>query len=207
MNNRLFNLPNNILSEIYEYDTTYRIIFKNQCNYEIWKKSFVIFKYSLLSNLFFQNKPILRGKIHTLLEYLFEDESVYWFRYDWYSQTKSVEKPMVSDICINGYWMGRKFIYNMKQILWTDDTNDTDDSNNNHFDYEYASHHETLFMEITLRYPCSNNRIRHHHFNCIIYSNQLYLDNIEDGYKFPTYVHKYSDDKFTIMQYFDPEYI
>lgn len=208
--NRLFNLPNNILSEIYEYDTTYRDIFKKQCHFDIWQKSFSHFKYGLLSNIFFQNKHILRGKIHTLLEYLFEDESATWFRYSWYDgQTKSVEKPMVSELSIGGNWKGNKFIYNTKQNLWTDDTYDTDDSNNNYFDDdEYGSeNHETLYVEIYLRYPCLNNRVKHHTFSCIIYSNQLYCENQQDGYKFPTYVYKYSDDKFTILQYFDPEYI
>ena len=92
--------------------------------------------------------------------------------------------------------------------LLTDDTNDTDDSNNNYFDDEYGSeNHETLYVEIYLRYPCLNNRVKHHTFSCIIYSNQLYCENQQDGYKFPTYVHKYSDNNYTIMQYFDPEYI
>jgi hypothetical protein len=114
---------------------------------------------------------------------------------------------MVSDLYIVGNWMGKKFTYN-KNILWTDDTNNTDDNNNRYYDdfddndWMYGSDHETLFVEIYLRYPCPNNRVKHHWFSCIIYSNQLYRDNIEDGYTFPTYVHKYSDNNFTIMQYF-----
>lgn len=36
MNNRLFNLPNNILMEIYQYDDTYRDIFKKMIIHEMW---------------------------------------------------------------------------------------------------------------------------------------------------------------------------
>ena len=213
----LFNLPNNILSNIYEYDDTYRNIFRKNILYAIWKKSFSHFKYNLLSNIFFQNRPILQGKVYTLLEYLFEDESATWFKFCWYDQTKSVEKPMISDICVVGTWTGgKKFSYS-RNILWTDDDNNTDDTNNNYFDdfdyydddWWYGSNHETLFMEITLRYPYPNNpnRVIHHHFDCIIYSNQQYHGNLEDGYKFTDYLYKYSDNNYTIMQFFDPEYI
>ena len=209
--NLLFNLPNNIISEIYEYDTTYRDIFTKYILHEIWKRSFVNLKYSLLSNIFFQNRPILRGKVNTLLEYLFEDDSAWWFRYNWYDQTKSTEKPMISDICLVGTWTGGKKFSYRRNILWTDDDNNTDDTNNNYFDDDvddwYGSNHETLFVETTLRYPSPNNRIKHHHFDCIIYSNQQYRGNIEGGYKFPDYIYKYNDNNYTIMQYFDPEYI
>ena len=36
----IFNLPANILSEIYEMDSTFRDKFKDEINYDIWVNSF-----------------------------------------------------------------------------------------------------------------------------------------------------------------------
>lgn len=206
--NRLFSLPENIISNIYDFDPTYHKYFKKYILHEIWKGSFVHFKHNLLSNPFFQSKPILRGKIYTLLKYLFEDETTTWFRYDWYDEHKSVEKPMTSDLIIMGSWMDKKFNYNIKtHFLWTDDCNDTDDDNNNYFNYfDYFDNvnHDTFFVEVYLKYPCLNTRVKTHYFNSIIYSNQQYQENLDSGYQYTRYLYKYNDTNNTIMQYLYP---
>ena len=203
--NRLFSLPDNIISIIYDFDSTYHDIFKKNIIHDIWRGSFVHFKHNLLSNTFFQNKPILRGKIYTLLKYLLEDETATWFRYDEY---KSVEKPMTSDLVIMGKWMNKKFYYNIKtHFLWTDDNNDTDDTNDNYFNYfDYFENvnHDTFYVEVYFKHPYFNNRMKTHNFNCIIYSNQQYQENLDDGYKYTNYMYKYNDTNYTIMQYLFP---
>ncbi len=206
--NRLFNLPDTIISNIYDFDSTFHDIFKKKILHEIWRSSFVHFKHNLLSNPFFQNKPILQGKIYTLLKYLFEDETTTWFRYDWYDETKSVEKPMTSDLVIMGNWMNKRFNYNIKtHMLLTDDDNDIDDTNENffnYFDYFDNVNHDTLFVVVYLKYPYFNNRVKTHHFNCIIYSNQQYQENLDDGYQYTNYMYKYNDTNYTIMQHLYP---
>lgn len=68
--NRLFNLPNNILSEIYEYDSTYRDIFKKNIIYEIWKRSFHLWRENYISNTHY----LYRTKCNAFLKYVFNLE-------------------------------------------------------------------------------------------------------------------------------------
>lgn len=84
-----FNLPTNILNEIYEYDSTYRDIFKKQCLLELVQK---------LSNhcLFNNNKHNLQGKIYTLFKYLCEKEPNIWFKYNYYEEKSHMRSDDIS---------------------------------------------------------------------------------------------------------------
>ena len=192
MNNRLFNLPNNILSEIYEMDDTYRDIFKKQCLYAIWKGSFAHFKYNLLSNDFFNNKPILRDKIKTILEYLFEDDSVCWFKYHWYDRPTD-EKPMPNDIHIICYWNGYTFTYNYHTLDKIDSTF-PDDSR--------EEEQDSVYFDIGLRY-ISTFPFKYHKFKGYVFTNKLYQEYISNNRYNPKQhnLYKYNDERFTVIQY------
>ena len=72
MTNRLFNLPSNILSTIYEMDSTYRGKIKEEINTEIFKKSFDIFRKKFIQKDMFRYEPqILADKFDVLLQFLF----------------------------------------------------------------------------------------------------------------------------------------
>ena len=193
MNNRLFNLPSNILSEIYEYDDTYRDIFKKQCLFEIWKRSFTHFKYNLLSNEFFNNKPILRDKIKTILEYLFENDSVCWFKYHWYDKPTD-EKPMPNDIHIICNYMKYQFSYNyiLKNKLYTN----PDDV------CEEEEGQDSVYVDIGLRY-ISTFPFKYHNFKGYVFSNKLYQEYISNNGYYPKQhnLYKYNDERFTVIQY------
>ncbi len=186
MNNRLFNLPNNILSEIYKYDTTYHDILKNKILFDIWKMSFIKYKYNLLSNKFFITKPNLQRIIKTLLEYLFEDETATWFKYHWYDKPTD-QKPMTNDIHIDCNWHVYKFnTINNKLFtnIWDDVYIDVDDDVN-------------VNVIVRLKYyPYMNNTTseRYHSFKCIIISKlHTYIDSAR-------YLYKYSNNEYTVMQ-------
>lgn len=66
----LFNLPANILSNIYEYDDTYRKLFKKNIIYEIWKISFEIWRNNYISNTHY----LYRTKCNAFLRYVFNLE-------------------------------------------------------------------------------------------------------------------------------------
>lgn len=185
---RLFNLPSNILSEIYEYDSTYRDIFKKQCLYDIWQNAFSHFKYNLLSNTFFQNKPILRDKIKTLLEYLFEDETATWFKYHWYDKPTD-KKPMPNDIHFRGYSNGYTFTYNFisDYKLYTTFPDDVCEEEG-----------QDLYVDIGLRYV-STFPFRYHNFKGYVLSNKLYQEYRYNPKQHNLY--KYNDERFTVIQY------
>ena len=69
--NRLFNLPSNILSEIYEYDNTYRDIFKKMIIYEIWVRSLELWRDNYVSNIVHY---LYRTKCNAFLKYVFHLE-------------------------------------------------------------------------------------------------------------------------------------
>lgn len=212
----LFNLPANILSNIYEYDPTYHDIFKNKILFEIWKRSFVQYKYNLLSNKFFITKPNLRKIIKTLLEYLFEDETATWFKYHWYDNPTD-KKPMTNDIRISCRWHIYTFsIINNKLFtnMWHDTNIDV---------YE-----ENIFeVNVGLKYyPYINNTERYHSFKGIIVSklhskNRPNAGTVMTGtepyfgnQRFPfvpfhtfnsaQYLYKYSNDEYTVMHDIKP---
>lgn len=92
MNNQLFNLPSSILSNIYEYDSTFKDIFKKQCLLELDEK---LSNHSLFNN----NKHNLQGKLYTLFEFLCKKEPNIWFKYNYYEKNP-IEKPPMCDIYI-----------------------------------------------------------------------------------------------------------
>ena len=68
--NRLFSLPDNILSDIYAMDTTYRDKIQNVIKYEIFNNSWVRFRNKFLSQSVFINETIVSRKIQLIFEYL-----------------------------------------------------------------------------------------------------------------------------------------
>lgn len=190
--NRLFDLPSNILSEIYEMDDTFRDIFKNQCLYAIWKRSFAHFKYNLLSQEFFNNKPILQSKLKTILEYLFEDDSVCWFKYHWYDRPTD-KKPMPNDIHFRGYSNGYTFTYNYisDYKLYTTFPHDVCEEEG-----------QDLYVDIGLRYV-STFPFRYHNFKGYVLTNKLYQEYISNNRYNPKQhnLYKYNDERFTVIQY------
>ncbi len=86
----LFNLPENILSSIYEMDTTFRDKFRDEINNEIWIHSFDRFRKKLITNSQIDGKPpIVTRKLDILLQYLFE--------YEISCYNKSIIKGLVPD--------------------------------------------------------------------------------------------------------------
>ena len=68
-----FSLPSNILSNIYEMDTTFRDKFKDQINTQIWEKSYDIFRKKLVNQNVFDDTPIIASKLDVLLQYLINE--------------------------------------------------------------------------------------------------------------------------------------
>ena len=71
MTNCLFNLPANILTEIYEMDSTYRDKIKKEINKEIYKSSFDRFRKKYTENLMNQHPQIIH-KFDVLLKFVFD---------------------------------------------------------------------------------------------------------------------------------------
>ena len=84
-----FNLPANILSNIYEMDPTYRDIFRDEINYDIWVNSFDKFRRNFITDPRFDGELNVSRKFDTLLRYLFE--------YEVSGYNQSVIKGMVPD--------------------------------------------------------------------------------------------------------------
>jgi len=105
----LFELPSNILSNIYEMDTTYRFIFKTQISPEIISKSYDTFRNNFINNPWFENEPpIISRKINVLLEYLFK-----------YENRSIINKMNADQISIDINWKGMDY---SNQTISIDDT-------------------------------------------------------------------------------------
>lgn len=189
--NRLFNLPDNILSTIYNMDNTFRDKLK-QCHHDIWKKSFVRFRYEFLSNQFFENKPILKNKIKYLFEFLFDnydkEQEKYncWFKYEMHTEHgehSMFSKPMPSDIVINATWKKQNFKYiNGKFEMDARNTdNDIDDVDDNFNISTDNWTEQTLYISIRVSYFHKTNfHRRDYGFRGNVYSNKHYNQNLKD---------------------------
>ena len=65
-----FNLPSNILSNIYNMDSTFRDKFKDQINTQIWEKSYDMFRKKLIKQSVFDDTPIIARKLDVFIQYL-----------------------------------------------------------------------------------------------------------------------------------------
>lgn len=70
MNNRLFSLPEHILSNIYAMDSTYRDKIQNEIKTEIFKSSWDTFRREFISHSIFKNEHITIRKFDLLIKYL-----------------------------------------------------------------------------------------------------------------------------------------
>lgn len=70
MNNRLFSLPEHILSDIYTMDSTYRDKIQNEIKTEILKSSWNTFRREFISHSIFKNEHITIRKFDLLIKYL-----------------------------------------------------------------------------------------------------------------------------------------
>jgi hypothetical protein len=103
--NRLFSLPENILSKIYEMDTTYSDKFQKDVKYEIFNSSWVRFRNKFLSNSAFTNEPIVSRKFELIFEYL--------------QCRKSGYKSLHCDqITITSFW--KRLVYNNCNISYSE---------------------------------------------------------------------------------------
>ena len=222
--NHFFNLPSNILSDIYSMDNTFRDQFKT-CHHDIWFKSFDIFVYNFISNTFFDNKPILKNKFKYLFEILFNnydkehEKYCCWFNYEThtsYGEHSMFEKPMPSDIVINAIWKKQRFEYkNYKFVM--DSTNTQNDIDDIYIPIEQCTH-ESLYVIISVPYYHKYNfHERSYGFRGNVLSNKHYIQNLKDelewygedflkishyGTRESSYfdLYKCSNDEYTIVQ-------
>jgi hypothetical protein len=105
----LFDLPNDILSKIYDYDGTYREIFKKQIAKEIWYKSWRVWSrnYSRTKFCIEEEKSIYRFTMPHFLRHLW----AYWQTYMIYCNDISVSIVYCNTIYRNGKHSGYYSIY------------------------------------------------------------------------------------------------
>ena len=124
--NRLFALPETILTQIYTMDPTYRDKLRYEIRNEIIKLSWTTFKREFLSNPIFDNKKLVVKKLELLLEYL---------QHTW----SSFEFNPSSDIIISTSW--KLMTYDNYHIDCNDD-----------YDYDYdVDYDEPLLFSVSLR--------------------------------------------------------
>ena len=104
--NRLFNLPESILTDIYTMDATYRDKIRDEIKNEIIKRSWTTFQRELLSNPIFNNQPFVVKKLTLLLVYL----QKHW---------SSLELIPSTDIILSTSW--KIMIYDNYHIDYDDD--------------------------------------------------------------------------------------
>ena len=73
---KFFDLPANILSNIYDMDTTFRDKFKDQINTQIWEKSYDLFRKKLIKQNVFYDSPIVARKLDVLIQYLINNKKI-----------------------------------------------------------------------------------------------------------------------------------
>lgn len=218
----MFNLPSNIISVIYEMDSTYHDKIKEN-HHELWKKSFDLFIRNFLCHTFFQNKPILKNKLEFYFNYLFNhydvDTYTSWLKFHLHEpngEHSMFSKPMPSDIVINATWKYNTLNYN-NNIFFTELENDFDDH-----DYDHNDDNDNgcpLLVKIRIPYYHNINfHERHYHFKGFVYSNQQYDENnrincLEDpdgyntisryGTRNTNYfeLFKYANENFSILQF------
>ena len=95
----LFNLPSNILSEIYKMDPTYRDKFSKEINQEIFRKSFDRFRERYIKSEIFRYEPqIAADKFDVLLKFVFDNHLSQY-------ENGEYDKPLLPDeITIFTYW-------------------------------------------------------------------------------------------------------
>ena len=114
-----FSLPSNILSNIYEFDSTFRDKFKEKINNELWSKSFDTFRNNFIKNPIFDNEPIVSRKLNVLLEHLFQ-----LFQYD-DNDNKSYFTGLVPDQ-LNIYTSWKEMEYHNHTIFTDEHYNNND---------------------------------------------------------------------------------
>ena len=127
--NRLFSLPDNILSDIYAMDTTYRDKIQNVIKYEIFNNSWVRFRNKFLSQSVFINETIVSRKIQLIFEYLQSRQGGYEY----------VSLPS-DQITITTSWKGityDNYHISHTEIDYYDSDTDTDDQNELYFNINF----------------------------------------------------------------------
>jgi hypothetical protein len=202
-----FNLPSNILAEIYTFDSTYHDK-KKESDYEIWKKSFFLFFRVFLRHFFFQKRPILKGKLEVFFDYLLNHYVKSEKYSDWFTFANepngenSVGKhPYSSDVTIIAFWKGNMLRYDNYELFVN--------LNNDYDDFDDISS-KPLVVRITA--PC------HYHFQGFIYSKKEYdeLNRLECEvnpiayntiYSYgsresnPFELFRYGDENFIVVQF------
>ena len=77
MTNYLFNLPENIISTIYEIDSTYRDKFKNEIHHEMMHYFWNKFKTEFISRDIFKDDLVFVKKMNFIFEFIFKNKFKY----------------------------------------------------------------------------------------------------------------------------------
>lgn len=160
MNNRLFSLPDNILSDIYAMDSTYRDKIKNEITNEIMKIAWTIFRREFLSHPIFNNNSIVVRKLDLLITYLQN-------KWDMFKLIP------LSDIIINTSWKIMTFDnynieYNHESQYWYED----DEEHPILFDVRIREQPRTQFEGVIYTYKQYNEWYNENNEQeCDIYQN------------------------------------
>jgi hypothetical protein len=168
--NRLFNLPESILSDIYTMDSTYRDKIRDEIKNEIINRSWTTFKHEFLSNPIFNNQPSVVKKLTLLLVYL---------QKHWYS----LGLIPSTDIIILTNW--KTMIYDNYHI----------DHRIDHIDYNYQNEdYEPLEFVVRIKGQ------RHTEIEGIIYTNEQYNNQISDTDDIEIEIDIHHNHEFKIVQ-------
>lgn len=177
--NRLFSLPSNIISLIYEMDITYRDKFQKEVQYEIFKTSWVRFINIFMSQPIFTNEPIVSRKFELIFEYLQSRQNGY------------ISLPS-DQITITSSWKRLKYDnYHIShtEIDYYDSDTDTDEQNELYFNI--------YFNNIPNRDGYSRR------LECMVYTYSQYEDrDPDDWFSYRKYceVNVYENHEFKIVQ-------
>lgn len=160
--NRLFSLPENILSKIYEMDTTYSDIFQKYVKYEIFNSSWVRYRNKFLSNSVFTNEPIVSRKFELIFEYLQCRNSGY----------KSLQ---CDQITITSFW--KRLVYNNYNISYSERGIDENiDNYSDDYNDDYNDDYENeLYVDIQFN-TIPNSRGYSRRFECMVYTYSQFED-------------------------------
>ena len=131
-----FNLPSNILSNIYEMDSTYRNIFRDEINYEIWVKSFEKFRDDCIKTSQFDGEPIVARKFDVLLQYLFDNKYVMnglapdqiTIYVDWHENGDTDNEGLYARIFLSRFFEGNVYTIEQYNIKYGSEINNNYDA-------------------------------------------------------------------------------
>ena len=197
--NRLFSLPENILSKIYEMDMTYRDKFQKDVKYEICYSSWVRFRNKFLSNSAFTNEPIVSRKFEFIFEYLQCRKSGYNVSLPSRKNGYNVSLPS-DQITITSFW--KRLVYNNCNFSYNE--RGIDENNDDHSDdYDNNEAYE-LYVDIQFN-TIPDYRGYSRRFECMVYTySQFENKDPDDWIRERNYceIDVYQNSEFKLVQIF-----